>query len=303
MAADTTVTLSDEIMDFYSSEFLKRDKDILIHGEGFASNVHGKNKGKSITWNRYAALSRATTPLTEASNPAEDNFSTSTVTATLAEYGKTVKISKLLSLTSIDRNAAQKVDVLGQNKAETIDRLDREELFTGATVQYANGAANLAALAATDVMDSTEARKAVRTLKKNKAMTYGDGGFMGKIGPDTEFDVMGDSVWQAAKEYSDVKDLYNGEVGKLFKVRFMTGTDQKTESSTVTVASNFIHGANAIGKYDLEGDMPKLYIKNPSSGDTSNPADRYSTLSWAGSYAVKTLIATWIINVKSGFTA
>lgn len=303
MAAQTTTTLSNEMMSFYSSEFLKRDKDINIHGEGFVKNIHSKNKGKTITWNRYAALARVTTPLTEASNPSEVNFSTSTVTATLAEYGNTVKISKLVSLTSIDRNAAQKVDVMGQNKSETLDRLDREELFTGATVQYANGAANLAALAATDTMTALETRKAVRTLKKNKAMTYGDGMFLGKLGPDTELDLMGDSVWQNAKVYSDVKKLYRGEIGSLHKVRFSTVTDQKTEASTTTVASNFIHGAHAIGKYDLEGDMPQLYIKNPGTQDTSNPANRYSTLSWAGSYAVKTLIATWIINVKSGFTA
>ena len=192
---------------------------------------------------------------------------------------------------------------MGQNKSETLDRLAREELFTGATVQFANAAANLAALAATDVMTALETRKAVRTLKKNKAMTYGDGMYLGKLGPDTEFDLFGDSVWQNAKTYSDVKELYRGEIGSLHKVRFLVPTDQKTEASTTTVASNFIHGAHAIGEYDLEGDMPKLYIKNPGKQDTSNPADRYSTLSWAGSYATKTLIGTWIINVKCGFTA
>ena len=307
MAADTTTTLSNEMMTYYSSRFLERDKDINIHGEGFQKSVHGKYSGKTIRFNRYAPLSRATTPLTEASNPPEDNFSTSTVDVTLAEYGKTVRISKLLSLTSIDKNAAEKISNLGQNMSDTIDRLNREEMYAGATVKLANGRASLSLIVDGDNLTALEVRKVVRDLKKAKAMTYPDGMFLGKIGPDTEFDLMGDATWQNAKIYSDVKDLYRGEIGSLHKVRFLTVTDQKSETGAGTTTgdaySNFFHGANAVGKYDLEGDMPKLYIKTPNSHDTSNPADRYSTISWAGSYAVKTLIPNWIINLKTAASA
>jgi hypothetical protein len=40
-------------------------------------------------------------------------------------------------LTSIDENNKEKIEVVGQNMGETLDELTRNELFTGATVQFA----------------------------------------------------------------------------------------------------------------------------------------------------------------------
>ena len=274
-----------------------------MHGEGAQKNTHPKGEGKTIQWNRYSPLAAATTPLAEGLNPSEVDLTAAQVTAALSEYGNVIKITKLLKLTSIDKDATEKVEVLGQNLGETIDTLDREALFAGATVQLANGKTALTAIAATDTMSATEVRKAVRTLQVNKAMKYPDGYFIGKIGPYTEFDIKGDTTWVNAATYSDVKKLYQGEVGSLYGVRFVNVTNQKSESSTVTVYSNFIHGANAFAKYDLSGDVPKLYIKVPDESDTSNPTDRYSTIGWAGSYVAKVLISEWVLNVKTGATA
>jgi len=303
MAVQTTSGLSGEVKTFYESKFLERAKYQLLHGEGAQKNTHPKGEGKTIQWNRYSPLAAATTPLTEGSNPSEVDLTAAQVTAALSEYGNVIKISKLLKLTSVDLDAAEKVEVLGQNLGETIDTLDRDALFAGATVQLANGKAALTAIAASDTMSATEVRKAVRTLQVNKAMKYPDGYFIGKIGPYTEFDIKGDTTWVNSATYSDVKKLYRGEVGALYGVRFVNVTNQKTESSTVTVYSNFIHGANAFAKYDLSGDVPKLYIKVPDESDTSNPTDRYSTIGWAGSYVAKVLISEWVLNVKTGATA
>lgn len=303
MAVQTTSGLSGEVKTFYESKFLERAKYQLMHGEGAQKNTHPKGEGKTIQWNRYSPLGAATTPLTEGSNPSEVNLTASQVTAQLAEYGNVVKISKLLKLTSIDKDATEKVEVLGQNMGETIDTLDREALFAGATVQLAAGKSAISSIISSDILSATEVRKAVRTLQINKAMKYPDGYFIGKIGPYTEFDLKGDTTWVNSATYSDVKKLYNGEVGSLYGVRFINVTNQKSETSTVEVYSNFIHGANAFAKYDLSGDVPKLYIKVPSESDTSNPTDRYSTIGWAGSYVAKVLISEWVLNVKTGASA
>jgi N4-gp56 family major capsid protein len=303
MAVQTTSTLSGEVATYYESKFLERAKYELLHGEGAQKNTHPKGKGKTIQWNRYAPLPPATTPLTEGNNPSEVNISSTQVTATLQEYGTSIKISKLLKLTSIDEDATEKIQLLGQNMGETIDTLDREALFAGATVQLANGRSSLSAITASDVLTVNEVKKAVRTLKMNKAIRYPDGYFIGKIGPATEFDLTGDTIWVNAATYSDVKKLYRGEVGSLHNVRFINVTNQKSESSTVTVYSNFIHGDYAFAKYDLAGDVPKLYIKTPNEHDTSNTADRYSVITWAGSYVSKVLVSEWVINVKTAASA
>lgn len=306
---ETTGKLSNEMMIFLIATFLERSQANIIHAEGAKIRKHPKNSGKTMTWNRYDPLAVATTALTEAVNPNANSLNSDTVTATLHEYGDHVKISSLLSGTSIDKQSQEKTEVMAQQAAETIDTLVRDELFAGATTQFANGRANLNAVTDADVFGATEVRKAVRTLKKNNAISFEDGYFLGKVGPDTAFDLMGDPVWVNAHTYKDGKELYKGEIGKLHKARFLeASSNQKSEMNTastpVEVFSNFIHGKEAIGTVDLEGTRSGknigLIIKNPDKGDTSNPLNMFMTIGWKATFATKILNPDWIINIKSG---
>lgn len=300
---DTTTTLSTEVMTYYESRYLARAKMWLVHQEGAQKRTHGSGNGKVVRFSRHTPLAVATTPLTEGSNPLGANFTVSNVDATLAEYGNLVTVSKLLSTTSIDREGKEKSDVMGQNMGETLDTLARDAIFTGATVQLAGAKSALSDVAASDVLSTTEVRKARRSLVKNKAIKFPDGFFMAKIGPDTSFDLMADSTWVNAHSYKDTTELYAAEVGKYGGFRFLETNNQKSEASTTTVYSNFFHGAEAFGCLDLEDDMPKLYVKVPGPNDTSNPTNRFSTVGWAGSFVAKAMVALWIINVKTGATA
>ena len=304
MASETTLTLTGEMMTFLKSDFLERSQALNIHREGTKKVKHAQNSGKTVTWNRYSPLASATTALTEATNPAEVNVSASQVSATVKEYGNFTKVSSLLYGTSIDKQAQEKEELLAQNANETLDTLARDELFAGATTQLANGRAELANITAGDVLNVTEVRKAVRTLKKNNAPTFDDGFYLGKIGPDTSFDLMGDATWVNVKTYSDKKDLYKGEVGAIHRVRFLEcSSNQKSEASTVTVYSNFIHGKEALGEVDLDGGNLELIIKNSGKQDTSNPLNMFLTIGWKATDAVKTLNSAWIVNVKTSATA
>lgn len=303
MAAETTATRADEVMTYYSAKFIETSKDWLVHREGLQKGRQKKGTGLNTVFNRYNPLSKATTPLTQGNNPDEVSIGGSTVTVTLAEYGTTVKISKLLKLSSIDVDAEQKVELVGQNMGETLDELARDAMFSGATAQLASGKTALSDIAATDIFDAHEVRRGVKQLKKNKALRYKDGNYLGKIGPDTSLDLMEDAAWTGVNEYNmGGKAIYNGEVGRFGGARFIETTNQKVEESTVDVYSNFLHGQHAVGEYDLEGDMPKLYIKVPNSSSTDNPADRFSTISWAGTYAAMTLVADWLLNIKTAAT-
>lgn len=304
MAVTTTgsATMSNEVYTYYESKFLDRAKDLLVHEEGAQRSTRGKGQGKTTAFNQYTPLAKATTPLTEGSNGTEVALTSTQVSATLAEYGNYVKIAKLLSLVSIDKDGAEKAEVLGQNMGETFDQVARDALFTDATVGLAGAKAALTDIAATNTLSATEIRKVRRQLIKNKAQKYGNGMFMGKLGPDAEFDLIGDSTWVNAHTYKDGDALYKGYLGNLYGFDFLLTTNPKTEASTVTVHSNFFHGANAFGVLDLEGDMPQMYVKVPTGADTSNPLNRFSTMGWAGAYVAKVLVATWVLNWKCGVT-
>lgn len=304
MSANTTTTLSNEMMTFLIEQFLERAQAQTIHAEGAKKRVHPANSGKTMTWNRYNPLAAMTTALTEATNPSETNIASAVVSATVAEYGGFDKISSLLYGTSIDRAATEKTEVMAQNASETLDTLVRNELFSGATTQLAAGRALLTAITSADVLTTLEIRKAVRTLKKNDALSFDDGYFLGKVGPDTAFDLMGDTTWVNAHVYKDGDNLYKGELGKLHRVRFLeASSNQKHETSTVEVYSNFIHGREAIGTVDLAGSNMKLIIKNSDKTDTSNPLNMFMTLGWKATFATKTLNANWIVNIKTAVSA
>lgn len=304
MAAQKTSDLTAEMSVYYEKVFLARAEYEYVHKEGGQMRTQPMNEGKQVNFTRHTPLATATTALTEGTNPSEVALTATTVSAALAEYGNVVKISRFLSLTSIDRNNKEKIEVIGQNMGETLDELTRNELFTGATAQLAGAKAALTAVAASDVISAAELRKAVRTLENNKARKYqGRAAYIGKIGPYTKYDLLGDSTWVNSKTYSDVEKLYKGEIGELYGIRFLASPNQKTESSTVTVYSNFVHGSDAFGCIDLEGDKPSLTIIPHTKPDSGNVVGRFSTVGWSASYVCKTLNANWIVNIKTGATA
>lgn len=310
--------LSQEVMTYLSNDFLEKSLQLNPHRVGFKLKSQAQNQGKSVTWVRQdiPANGSATTALTEGTTPTAIDLTDNTVTATLAQYGRHTVVSDFLNYVSIDEAASEKKDTMAVHASNVADTLARELMYTGSTVQFAASRGSLAAITAADVLNSTETKRAARTLKKNNATPFEDGYFVGKIGPDTSFDLMSDTTWVNAHTYKDGSNLYQGEVGKLFQVRYVEcSSNQKSEASTVTVYSNFIHGQNAFGAVNLAG-QPKaanntergrrnmqLIVKQSNDGDTSNPLNLYFTIGWKFVDALATLNALWAINIKTAASA
>jgi N4-gp56 family major capsid protein len=102
-------------------------------------------------------------------------------------------------------------------------------------VQYAGGKTNRLSLGADDKLTVTEIRKAVRSLKKAKARMFNatsDGKsrkphFICICSPDATYDLQSDALWQDVSKYSDVEQIYSGEIGRLFGVVFVESTEAK----------------------------------------------------------------------------
>ena len=303
MATDNlTSTLTQEVMTYYEKVFLARAAYELILKEGAQMRSHSDNSGRTINFTRYAPLTIITTPLTESCNPTVCAITACTVAVTLSEYGLTVNTSKLLSLVSIDKNMAEKVALTGQNMGETLNRLVRNE-FANATQAYPNSATS-STIASTSKLDASAVRGFTKTLEINKTRPYPDGFFIGKTTPQNKYDLIGDSTWITAKSYSDVKDLYKGEMGELYQVRWLLNKDVASATGdpasaacAVVMYYSYIHGQDAFGAFDLEGDKPKLYIL-ANQVDSANPAGRITKISWAGSYAAKLLNSDWCLVAK-----
>lgn len=313
----TSTSLITPAQVYYDKVFLERAKAELRHDFGAQVKNVPLNSGAVVRFTRFSPLALVTSALSEATNPTETAMTATNVSATLAEYGAVTQVSSLFSLTQIDEGLKEHVEVHGQNAGESVDRLIRTELASGATAQIATGATLASDIMTTDVFSGVEIRKAVRTLKKNKAQKFENGYYRGIVGPDTAYDLFGDSEWLDAHRYTTSDAIERGVVGRLHGVEFVESNQQHkdvsaglsgspvtaTSAGVVAVYSNFIFGKNAYGVINLASiSSPKIYVKNPGSSDTSNPLDMFSTVGWKIPFAVKTLNSNWIINVKTGAT-
>lgn len=299
---NTTSTLSPEVSTYYEKVFLERAEYELVLKEGGQMRTHPANEGRTVNFTRYTPLTIITDPLGELSNPVTCSITACTVAMTLSEYGLTTVHSKLLTLTGIDSGMKEKVELVGQNMGETLNRLVRAELQNG-TAYYGNNH-HIASFTSGDTLDACDIRLMTKTLEVNKARPYKDGMFIGKTDPISKYNLIGDSTWVNAKTYSDVRDLYKGEMGELYQVRWLLNKDvssgteaASTASSTVIRYYTYVHGSDSFGVYDLAKDKPRLYIL-PNQVDSNSPAGRVSYVSWAGSYATKILNDDWVIAAR-----
>lgn len=315
MASSTSLITPVQI--YYDKVFLDRAKIELRHDFGAQTKNVPLHGGVVVRFTRFSPLALITSALSEATNPAEVAMTATNVSATLADYGNVTNVGTLYSMTGIEEGLQEHIEVHAQNAGESIDRLIRQELASGATAQIASGATLASDIMTSDVFSGVEIRKAVRTLKKNKASRFEGGLYRGIIGPDTAYDLFGDSEWLDAHRYTTSDAIERGVVGKLHGVEFVETNNQHkdvsaglsgspvtaTTAGVVAVYSNFIFGKNAYGVINLGSiSAPKVYVKNPGEGDTSNPLNQFSTVGWKMPFAVKTLNSSWIINVKTGAT-
>ena len=299
---------------WYDRVFLERAKIELRHDFGADVKNIPMNSGKQINFTRFTPLAVVTTALSEASNPTAVDMSATTVSSVISDFGNYTTVGELYALTSIETGLTEHVSVHGQNAGESIDQLIRAELVSGATQQLPSGVttSTISGVHTTDTLNGLEIRRAVRTLKKNKAMRFPGGLFRGIIGPDTAMDLMGNSEWLDAHRYTTSDAIERGVVGKLHGVEFvetnnqhftLTGGFSTSATNVANVYSNFIFGQHAYAAINLGSiSAPKVYVKNPGGNSTDNPIDMFSTVGWKMPFACKTLNATWLINIKTGAT-
>lgn len=302
--ASITTGLTEHMSIFYDKMFLERAKMVLRYDIGADVKKIAKNMGKSVYWNRMSPLAVATTPLTEASNPLDVNMTSTIVSATVAEYGNWTKVGSLYSMTSIDEGLKEHVEVHAQNAGETIDTLIKNELAGGGTTQIVNGVAAVSSIATSDTLDGAEIRKVYRNLFLAKAPKFEDGLYRAIIPASCVHDLRGDTEWLDAYRYTDASPIRSGDVGTLHGIRFVETNNEEVTADAgagnVDVYTTFVFGKHAYGTVDLAGQSgQRIIVKNPSTGDTSNPLDMFSTIGWKAFFAVKVLNSAWLYEVKS----
>ncbi|HWQ98630.1 MAG TPA: N4-gp56 family major capsid protein [Clostridia bacterium] len=235
---------------FYDKALLEIAKTRLVHANYGQKRSIPRNSGKRVEFRRYELFSPNPNALVleEGVTPAGQSLAQSKIEAEVKQYGAYVEVSDLLDLTSFDPVLTESTELLGEQLGTVVEWITRDTMCAGTNVQYANGKTNRLSLEAGDKLTVTEIRKAVRSLKKAKARMFNnvDGGLVRKphfvciCSPDATYDLQSDALWQDVSKYSDVEQIYSGEIGRLFGVVFVESTEAKVFSQSVhtTVAAH-----------------------------------------------------------------
>ena len=232
-SADTGNDLRPEMKTYYSNYLIDLAEPELVHDQFAQKHPIPKNGGKTIEFRKYDSLPKALTPLTEGVTPTGNKLNTSTIEATVVQYGDYIELSDLLILTAIDNNLVEATKLLASQAGRTLDTVTREVLNGGTNVMYANGKTARGQLsggssteANNDIVRVLDLKKAVRALKVQNAQKI-NGAFAGIIHPDVEFDIMNDPEWKYPHQYNDTSNIYENEIGMIAGIRFVESTEAK----------------------------------------------------------------------------
>ena len=210
------------------------------------------------------------------------------ISKTLIQRGQIVKLSDVLNATDLFNSLQQSVKINGQDAAIDMDNITRnilvgsnvgDNLNSGATAMeggyaadmsdnldngdtltelYADGTRQVDGTgygafetktdAADVLLDGAAVLNAVTQLKVNRAQPTSGGMYAAICSPQVLSDIMSDNTWLNASQYSNVEELYKGEVGRLFGAKFiMTTNGFITADALGTDADRFIYDAAAGG--------------------------------------------------------
>ncbi len=248
----TSPGLAPAIQEFYNRHLLEEISPKLIHAQFGQKITVGRNRGKTVNFRKWTPFPAITQPLVEAIVPDGQTLAMTSISASLDSYGGYVTISDMVDMTAIDPVVADTIALMSDQGALSVDHLVRRELHSQSTnIQYAGNATSLDAITPDKVLTTKEIRKAVRTLKKNKAKPFNRGGkdyYIAIVSPDTVYDLQADDKWEKVSLYQDKENIYSGEIGRMFGVVFVESLEAMTYGGMAFVADTTVSGYDAGSK-------------------------------------------------------
>lgn len=300
MATSTTSTNSANLHLYYEKKLLSTLEPRLVLQPLGRKQRLPKGNGKDVKWLRYSAIAGSTSTLAEGTPPAEISFSTSNVSATIAQYGQFAKVSDLLSDTAIDPVLDNLSERFGVAAAKTVEQLIVDELANNCANQNVNNRANFAAIQAGDVLSHKELIEAMIRQKADYIGPHESGDYVAVLHPRAEYDLLVDTnagSFLDIQKYTDNKPLMNGEIGRMYGMRFLVSDKMLTSVGTgaggIDVHQSFVIGEEAFGVVELNSDAMKMIVKRHGSAGANDPLDQFATVGYKiHGFAVKYLDAS-----------
>ena len=297
--------LSAEMKTFYDMTLIDEAQAALVHDQFGQKRPIPKNGGKTIEFRKFAALTKALTPLTEGVTPDGKGLTVSTITATVNQYGDYITQSDVLELTSLDNTILEATKLLGRQAGLTLDTIVRNVMQSGNNVTYcpkvaADGAetavTSRSGLDATCQLTVKVLQQVVAKLRAQNAPTI-NGKYVAIIHPYVAYDLMRDPEWIDAHKYAKPDNLYEGEIGEVAGIRFVQTSEAKIYSGGVF--GTLVFGEGAYGVTEITGGGLQTIVKQKGSAGTADPLDQRSSVGWKAIKTAELLIPQYLVRVES----
>lgn len=281
---------------------------------------------KVAKFRRYNALPWANVPLTEGVTPAGKKMSVTDITSTLDQYGDYTSFSDVILDTHEDPFLQAVTGVLGEQAAQTMEKVRFDIIKAGTNVYYANGSAR------TDVntvITTTLQRQATRALKRQNAMHITsvvastpnfrtepiEAAFIGLCHTDVENDIRGMSGFTNTKQYGTVTP-WESEIGSVEDVRYIrstmfqafpdaggtAGAMVTTTGTSADVYPVLIIAKDAYALVPLKGaDSLSLMVVNPKPA-AGDPLGQRGTAGWKVMHTAVILNDAWMVRLEVAAT-
>lgn len=313
-------TLSAEKATFYNKNLLARLNPELHHGK-FAKKYKLPKGHFSMDVRRYERLTPSQTPtqLTDGTTPATSALSVTKYTFEPKQYGDYAIVSDRLDMQGIDPTILEFTDIFGQYGGETFDIVIRNSLLGNGSIQYVNGKTLITNIGENDQLTVKEAKKAVRTLRRNNVKPFANNKYVALIHTDVEFDITEDEDWKELNvRQEDGKNVYGYKVGTLngcdvyatSQAQIQAGAGASVTTSTTKVRftgakadvySSYVFGYEAFGSCDLDGDdavKPKTIVIKANGTNTADPLNQRNTVGYKGMITGLVLQSLALIEVR-----
>ncbi|MBR3790226.1 MAG: N4-gp56 family major capsid protein [Clostridia bacterium] len=310
MPTNTTEStgLSPEMKTYYDRLLLERMKPNLPFLKYGQKRPIKKGNGKTIEFRKFNSLAPATTPLTEGEPPVATELSVTSINATVKQYGAVVEVTDVLETTAIDPVIAETVELEGEQAGETLNIVVRDILLNTTSVFNVGGGVDEDSIAANHVLTADDILKIQTIFRRKNIKPVSGGYYLMFLAPEQAADIMRDPLWRDVSKYgNDAKNIEDGEIGRIFKFKFIDTTlvDAQANATGVNVYSGLAMGNHAYGIVDIEnGSKPKTIVKiaKDDDSDRSDPLNQKSTIGWKALLTAVRLNELALMRVNSAAT-
>ena len=330
MARNTTSTLSDEYQNYFSKKLLTYAVQALVLDQfAMKTPLPPKSGHHTISMFRFDVPSTSKIEtLTEGTKPTDTrSIALTKISKALIQRGQYIEMTDVLNQTDLFNSLQQSIKINGQDAALDMDTQTRNTLVGSSvagtakengdgsaldnsdtlTEMWANGGANGGAYysdfdaetGADTILSASSILNAVTQLKVNRAQPTSGGMYAAVTSPQVLSDIMKVSEWLNAAQYSNVQELYKGEVGSLYGAKFILSTNgwssvyssedddrfaysvggTGTRAAGANIRATLFLGEQAYGVPELASQSPfspKVIISE--GADKTDPLDQLKTV-------------------------